>query len=86
MEMRFSPKTGLRLGAAVPCYRIYGDRQVATAYRLADWADHWRVADSKPRERWRQLVQLVTGSRFDPLAHRLRRGVPHCWAAGAAGV
>ena len=25
MELSFSPATGLRLGAAVPCYRIYGD-------------------------------------------------------------
>ena len=31
-ELRYSPKTGLRLGAAVPCYRIYGDAQIDKAY------------------------------------------------------
>jgi carbon-monoxide dehydrogenase medium subunit len=32
MEMTYSPAKGLRLGAAVPCYRIYGDAKVAVAY------------------------------------------------------
>lgn len=31
-ELSYSPQTGLRLGAAVPCYRIYGDDKTATAY------------------------------------------------------
>lgn len=31
-EISYSPHTGLRLGAAVPCYRVYGDEQVASAY------------------------------------------------------
>jgi carbon-monoxide dehydrogenase medium subunit len=31
-ELAFSPAKGLRLGAAVPCYRIYGDAGVAAAY------------------------------------------------------
>jgi carbon-monoxide dehydrogenase medium subunit len=31
-ELGFNPKHGLTLGAAVPCYRIYGDRAVARAY------------------------------------------------------
>ena len=36
-QYSFSPERGLRLGAAVPCYRIYGDRQITTAYpALAD--------------------------------------------------
>lgn len=39
MQMQFSPERGLRLGAAVPCYRIYGDAAVAAAYpALADAA------------------------------------------------
>lgn len=39
MQMHYSPERGLRLGAAVPCYRIYGDKAVATAYpALADAA------------------------------------------------
>jgi carbon-monoxide dehydrogenase medium subunit len=32
MELAFNPAKGLRLGAAVPCYRIYGDPGVAAAY------------------------------------------------------
>ena len=31
-EISYSPASGLRLGAAVPCYRIYGDEAVAAAY------------------------------------------------------
>lgn len=39
MEMKYSPTTGLHLGAAVPCYRIYGDAEVSAAYpALADSA------------------------------------------------
>ena len=39
VEMTFDPGKGLRLGAAVPCYRIYGDADVAAAYpALADAA------------------------------------------------
>jgi carbon-monoxide dehydrogenase medium subunit len=39
MELGYSPERGLRLGAAVPCYRIYGDAKVAAAYpALADAA------------------------------------------------
>lgn len=39
MQMQFAPERGLRLGAAVPCYRIYGDAAVAAAYpALADAA------------------------------------------------
>ncbi|HXT59500.1 MAG TPA: xanthine dehydrogenase family protein subunit M [Pirellulales bacterium] len=35
----FSPKTGLKLGAGTPCYKIYGDEQIAKAYpALADSA------------------------------------------------
>jgi carbon-monoxide dehydrogenase medium subunit len=38
-QMTFSPQKGLRLGAAVPAYRIYGDPQVKAAYpALADAA------------------------------------------------
>jgi carbon-monoxide dehydrogenase medium subunit len=32
MELSFSPAKGLRLGASVPCYRIYEDSQIADAY------------------------------------------------------
>jgi CO/xanthine dehydrogenase FAD-binding subunit len=32
MHYRYSPADGLQLGAAVPCYRIYEDPQLATAY------------------------------------------------------
>ena len=31
-ELSFEPARGLTLGAAVPCYRIYGDRAVRLAY------------------------------------------------------
>jgi len=31
-ELSFDPAAGLTLGAAVPCYRIYGDRAVRSAY------------------------------------------------------
>ncbi|HEV3021064.1 MAG TPA: xanthine dehydrogenase family protein subunit M [Pirellulales bacterium] len=35
----YDPQRGLRLGAAVPCYRIYGDTAIAAAYpALADSA------------------------------------------------
>jgi carbon-monoxide dehydrogenase medium subunit len=32
MEYRFDPARGLRLGAAVPCYRLYGDDALCQAY------------------------------------------------------
>lgn len=32
MQLDFNPQAGLRLGAAVPCYRIYGNQAVAAAY------------------------------------------------------
>jgi xanthine dehydrogenase FAD-binding subunit len=32
MSYDFSPASGLRLGASVPCYRIYGDDQLKAAY------------------------------------------------------
>jgi carbon-monoxide dehydrogenase medium subunit len=39
VELDYNPATGLRLGAAVPCYRIYGDEEIAAAYpALADAA------------------------------------------------
>ncbi len=31
-ELSYDPKTGLRPGAAVPCYKIYGNAEVAAAY------------------------------------------------------
>ena len=31
-ELSYDPQQGLRLGAAVPCYRMYQDEQVAQAY------------------------------------------------------
>jgi carbon-monoxide dehydrogenase medium subunit len=39
MELTYGPREGLRLGASVPCYRIYEDGAVAAAYpALADAA------------------------------------------------
>ena len=39
MELAYDANSGLRLGAAVPCYRIYNDDEVASAYpALADSA------------------------------------------------
>jgi xanthine dehydrogenase FAD-binding subunit len=32
MDLSFSPAKGLRLGAAVPCYRIYEDQEIVAAY------------------------------------------------------
>jgi carbon-monoxide dehydrogenase medium subunit len=32
MERSFSPTTGLRLGASVPCHRVYEDAEIAAAY------------------------------------------------------
>lgn len=32
MELTFDPKTGLRIGAATPCYRIYEHAAIAKAY------------------------------------------------------
>ena len=38
-QYSFSPETGLHLGAATPCYRIYGDEKIVKAYpALADSA------------------------------------------------
>ena len=31
-ELTYNASSGLRIGAAVPCYRIYGDAEVASAY------------------------------------------------------
>jgi carbon-monoxide dehydrogenase medium subunit len=31
-ELAYDPRQGLRLGAAVPCYRVYEDRDIARAY------------------------------------------------------
>ena len=31
-ELSYSPQNGLTIGAAVPCYKIYQDQQVASAY------------------------------------------------------
>src|SRR4051812_15415949 len=31
-ELRFEPGRGLTIGAAVPCHRIYEDRDIAAAY------------------------------------------------------
>src|SRR5438067_7376585 len=31
-ELSYAPEQGLRLGASVPCYRIYEDADVSTAY------------------------------------------------------
>ena len=31
-ELSYSPATGLTVGAAVPCYRIYGNAEIAKAY------------------------------------------------------
>jgi carbon-monoxide dehydrogenase medium subunit len=31
-ELSYDPQNGLRLGAAVPCYRIYGEATIARAY------------------------------------------------------
>ena len=31
-ELRLSPRAGLRIGAAVPCHRIYGDAEIAERY------------------------------------------------------
>lgn len=39
MELGYDPKQGLRLGASVPCYRIYENTEVSAAYpALADAA------------------------------------------------
>ena len=39
MELRYSASSGLRLGAAVPCYLIYENAEISTAYpALADAA------------------------------------------------
>jgi carbon-monoxide dehydrogenase medium subunit len=39
MQLHYDPQRGLRLGAAVPCYRIYGDELISAAYpALADSA------------------------------------------------
>jgi len=39
MELSYSPANGLRLGASIPCYRIYENAEIAKAYpALADAA------------------------------------------------
>jgi CO/xanthine dehydrogenase FAD-binding subunit len=39
MELSYTPQQGLRLGASVPCYRIYENAEVSAAYpALADAA------------------------------------------------
>jgi carbon-monoxide dehydrogenase medium subunit len=32
MELRYSPQTGLKLGASVPCYKIYENAEIKAAY------------------------------------------------------
>ena len=40
MELSYSPAKGLRLGASVPCYRVYENAEIAKAYpALADAAN-----------------------------------------------
>ncbi len=67
----------LKIGAAVPCYRIYEDGRICRELRGAgrELPHHRRHADSKSRQRRRQLVQLGPGGRFDPVADRARRGL-----------
>ena len=36
MELSYSPSEGLRLGASVPCYRIYEHAEIALAYTALD--------------------------------------------------
>jgi carbon-monoxide dehydrogenase medium subunit len=47
MELSFSPETGLRLGAATPCYRIYENPAIAAAYPALADATHivggWQI-------------------------------------------
>ena len=49
MELSYSPATGLRLGASVPCYRVHGHPEIAAAYPgLVDAAriiGGWQIQD-----------------------------------------
>jgi carbon-monoxide dehydrogenase medium subunit len=46
-QLVFDPQRGLKLGAAVPCYRLYGDPQVSAAYAGLTDAAHiiggWQI-------------------------------------------
>ena len=78
-ELTFDAAKGLRLGAAVPCYRIYEHAEIAKAYPgLIDAvvADR-RHPDPEPGQRRRQPVQRLAGRRHDPAADRARGRLRH---------
>ena len=63
-----SAKQGLRIGAAVPCYRIYEHAEIAASLSRPDrrrLADR-RHPDPEPGQRRRQPVQRLAGRRLDP--------------------
>ena len=64
-EIKFDPKTGLRLGAAVPCIEIHESEVMHKHYPgLTEARPSDRVvADSKPRLNRRQSVQRLAGGR-----------------------
>ena len=61
MELSYSPARGCRLGASVPCYRIYENPDVSR--RLPGpggrGADRGRLADPEPGERGREPLQFL---------------------------
>ena len=67
-ELFYSPAQGLRLGASVPCYRIYEHAEIAAVLPRAGRcsADRGRLADPEPGERGRKPVQFLARRRHDP--------------------
>ena len=92
-EITYDPDSGLTLGAAVPCYRIYGNTAVSNAYAgLIDAATliggH---ADPGPGLARRQPVQRRAERRLDSRDGRARGDLQHCRAerqpaAGRGGL
>ncbi len=84
-ELAYSPQAGLRLGAAVPCYRIYGDSAVAAAYPgLIDAARLIGGIQIQGRQHRRQHLQRLPCRRPRACADRSRRDLCHRRAARTA--
>jgi len=83
--LEYSPETGLKLGAATPCYRIYGDERLRTAY--AALCDATRIIGG-----WQVQSRASVGGNLcnsSPAADSIPALIVHsatCQIAGPGGV